>query len=362
MKAGELDGEVGEWTRRELAAVAARVARQRDVPFIDEGRGARARLLVGLQYDRGAGDAPLLRCLLEAEIRAEEETQGASMLDLAAFLLARFRDPDDLGRFARAKLASFDAACGFDREYLLSAGIEPAMAALAALDEPLRARAAEVMLAGGESAFSAEDLAVWWDGKQRYFAARWQDEEVAWLVDLALDWDERAWASALLDRLERARVGDPTFLGTLAFYRRGLGEHRAAAAAQRELAARATDPSDRARHLQALAAELLAAGQAEEAAVELVRAIAPTREDGHWHRIGLGRALVSQGFAIAAALPRGEAATQLVRTCDGLARELARTTLELLERAAVAAERHGLNELAAHYAAEAAAERRRIAG
>jgi hypothetical protein len=323
-------------------------------------RRPRSRTLVALQYDRRADDAPLLRHLLAHEIRArhdgDREGDGVNWLDLAAFLLARFRDPADLALFARAKLADFDAYCGFDREYLFAAGLDAARAQLAHLPPELRDEIAAIMID------DPDDLTTWWADKEAWYPVRWEDEPSDVLVELAIAWDDRPWASTLLDAAERTTPRDAAFLERLASSRRAIGEPLAAVAALREAAALTVDPFDRARQAQKLCAALLEAGRPEDAALAFADAAALAAAIPAVHRIGLGRNLVEQGFTIAEALPVGDAARALVHTVATLSMQLTSRSLELLQHAVAAARRHGLDDLAAQYAVDAEAERRRIEG
>jgi hypothetical protein len=304
---------VGVVNAARFADLAAELARYRAAPRPDADRRTRSRVLVAMQHDPRPDDAPLVRALFEAEIRDREADDADTFngLDLAAFLLARFRDPADAALFARAKRVDFDAACGFDREYLADGG------------------------------FSADELATWWAGKQAWYPARWEDESVDVLVDLAITWDDRAWASALLDGTERGATRDASFLTSLARHRREIGELDAAVAALREAAPLTVDPSRRASQAQTICACLLEAGHVDEAAAAFAEASALTQAVGDWHRIGLGRQMVEHGFAVAEALPIGEPARALVRSTQALAAQLTMRPPVLLERAAAAARRHG---------------------
>ncbi len=328
-----MPSEVEELTRERLVTLAIELERYRGTTarwheLAD--RRTRSRALVALQYDRRPDDAPLLRHLFETEIRSRQaqDSDGLDLLDLAAFLLARWRDPMDRELFARAKLADFDAYCGFDHQYV-----------------------------GAEE---GDDLAAWWAAKEAWYPPRWQDESSDALVALAIDWDDRQWASTLLGASERTMARDAKALGGLALQRSLIGEHDAAVAALREAAGLTTEPFARASVAQRICELLLEAGRPEEAARGFVEAAARTAAVADAHTIGLGRHLVERGFAIAEALPLGEAGAALVRRSDALAGKLTWRPLVLLQRGAAAALHQGLHDLAARYATDAERERRRI--
>ena len=92
----------------------------------DENTHKRYQLLIALQYDNAVGDEGLIRDLFRQEIimHRESPTQGLGVsLLLNAYLLSRFRNPFNVWLFLDAKNANFDTHCGFDYEYLVSAGI-----------------------------------------------------------------------------------------------------------------------------------------------------------------------------------------------------------------------------------------------
>jgi hypothetical protein len=99
-------------------------------PLEDDDRGiydrnerTRNQVLLALQYDCRSSDVDFIRFLFEQEIAAREQDsfQGIGSLELAAYLLARFKDAKDIPLFARAKFANFDTGCGFSLEYIFVA-------------------------------------------------------------------------------------------------------------------------------------------------------------------------------------------------------------------------------------------------
>jgi hypothetical protein len=78
-------------------------------------------------YDPHPADEPLLQELFLHEIiRAEEDAfQGiGEAMYRSAALLARFKNPENVWLFTRAKHANFDTVCGFDYRFLISAGVD----------------------------------------------------------------------------------------------------------------------------------------------------------------------------------------------------------------------------------------------
>lgn len=85
----------------------------------------RYRLLVALQYDHQTSDESILLELFKTEIETNRNNpmQGVGTgLVLCAYLLSAYERPQYCEYFLQAKQANFDTHCGFDLEFLLSAG------------------------------------------------------------------------------------------------------------------------------------------------------------------------------------------------------------------------------------------------
>ncbi|MCF6407204.1 hypothetical protein L3C95_30185 [Chitinophaga filiformis] len=98
-----------------------------DEDICDNNQRKRSYLIIALLYDPLPTDEPLLRELFLQEIlRAENDAfQGiGDAMTRNATLLARFKNPENVWLFTRAKQANFDTSCGFDYEFLVSAGID----------------------------------------------------------------------------------------------------------------------------------------------------------------------------------------------------------------------------------------------
>ena len=82
----------------------------------------RYRVLLALQYDWKESDHDLIRYVFKQEILKAEAYESKYLniyesYDLASFLLAKFKNPNDIPLFVQAKHANFDTGCGYDREY-----------------------------------------------------------------------------------------------------------------------------------------------------------------------------------------------------------------------------------------------------
>ncbi len=85
---------------------------------------ARYALLIELQYDLQAQDEALIRYLFTQEILNYQKASMGGMSDellLNAYLLASFKNPNDILLFYNAKHSSFDASFIIDNEFMLYA-------------------------------------------------------------------------------------------------------------------------------------------------------------------------------------------------------------------------------------------------
>ncbi|MCH5585174.1 hypothetical protein MK805_09345 [Shimazuella sp. AN120528] len=93
----------------------------------------RYALATALQYDHQPTDKSLIKYLLEQEVesRQSDPFQGNSdVLMLLSYLLASYREVENVWLFEKAKYANFDTYCGYDAEFIFSAGVKATCAYL----------------------------------------------------------------------------------------------------------------------------------------------------------------------------------------------------------------------------------------
>lgn len=94
------------------------------VDCFDANEKVRYALLIELQYDLKDEDRDLIRYLLQQEITARQNFSirgGEDALLLSAYLLATFKNPNDILLFYNTKHSNFDANCTIDTEFLFYA-------------------------------------------------------------------------------------------------------------------------------------------------------------------------------------------------------------------------------------------------
>jgi hypothetical protein len=281
----------------------------------DDDAVRRARVLWALQFDRRPEDLALVRWLAEQQAQTGDLTEE---LKLAGFLLAEFRQPEDVWLQWRIKRACFDSWCGYDSEHLFAAGVADTAALVRASDHPDR----EEMLARAPE--SEEDLDDWWDGKRSWFPADPADEEIVTWMDRADLIGDAALVRELLDRWAAGRPRDRDTLDMLRYRLRELGAYAEAAVAERERLAFTRGPIEHASGFRSLAELERLAGDHDAAWAALRDCGVALRDVPGWTGIGVGRSYVEQLFLLAGAAAPGVArpafaeADRHARTMPGL--------------------------------------------
>jgi hypothetical protein len=323
----------------------------------------RAKVLWALQYDRRPDDLPLVRWLAEQEAlcRGEAPFQGLSEeVELAGFLLAEYRQVEDVWLHWEIKRANFDTWCGYDLEHLFAAGVQVTTAFVRDSGHTDRDAALERLLdEEGRPWVSEEGLAKWSQRKRSRFPADPAAEEPLTWVERAELTGDRELARQELDRWAAGRGRDKDTLSLLRHYLADLGAFAEAARAQRESLAFIGDVRDSASAWQTLAGLERQAGDhhaAWEALRECRRAL-----DGvsRWSEVGLGRMYVEELFLLAGSA-EGELAGEVFAEADRQARDVPRLPLVVLRTAAEAAVKIGDQTRAGHYRKLRDAERQRI--
>jgi tetratricopeptide (TPR) repeat protein len=341
-------------------------------PLEDDERGIhdrherpRNQVLLALQYDRKDSDIEFIRFLFEQEIAAREQDsfQGIGSLDLAAYLLAGFKDVKDIPLFAQAKFANFDTGCGFSLEYIFVACREQTGEYLAAHHPDLIAELKEYL---GDLNIP-EYFDDWWEQLEATYPDAEEKEGLLALYDrsLALDLPEKA-----ADYLERWIAEEPESsnkLTTMQYHYAELGNYEKAAAAAHKLFEQRETAWDRASDASGLVELYRQAGDFD-AAIAMVRELDVIFAGfTNWMGIGLGRIAIHHAFELALEHPDRDAAQSIFIIADNwfgksvrsnnLAANLAWVGLDAGARAA---ERCGLTTDAARYTALANQERTRI--
>ncbi|TCS95747.1 hypothetical protein [Hazenella coriacea] len=94
--------------------------------FEDENYLKRYALAIELQYHWTPDDQELVRFLMKNEVESQwyDGWQGIGpSLVLISYLLTKSKNPENVWLFEEAKWANFDTYCGYDSEFIFSAGV-----------------------------------------------------------------------------------------------------------------------------------------------------------------------------------------------------------------------------------------------
>ncbi|MBW6439571.1 hypothetical protein KZ829_38180 [Actinoplanes hulinensis] len=313
----------------------------------DRNAAKRAQVLWALQYDRRPGDLPLVRWLAEQEVfqGLTEETK------LAGYLLAEFRQVDDVWLQWEIKGVDYDTWCGYDVEFLFAAGIQETIDFVRASAHPERdAVLGHLLDEEGQPIVSEQELADWFEHRRSYFPADPADEdEITWL-DRARLLDDQALARHWLDRWADGRPRDRDTLTLLRHRLAEFGSYAEAAAAQRELLAFTRTAWESAAGWRSLAGLERRAGDLDASWAALRECRRVLDDVSGWTGAGLGHSYVEELFRLAADAD-GELARVVFTEAEHQSRAVSGLPPATLEAAAEAAGKAGDPARAAHYRA-----------
>ncbi|MEV0900035.1 hypothetical protein [Actinoplanes sp. NPDC049802] len=314
----------------------------------------RARVLWALQYDHGPGDLALVRLLAEQEAELNEET------GLAGFLLAGYRQVEDVWLHWEIKSTDFDTWCGYGMEHLVAAGVQRTIDFVRESTHPDRDDVLEYLLGeDGRPELPEEELAEWFEHRRATFPADPADEnEITW-VARAMRTGDPVLARQWLDRWAAGRPRDKDTLDMLHYQLTELGAFAEAAAVQRERLPLAWSTFDSAARRRDLASLERRAGDLDAAWAALRECRRILDDVPGWTGVGLGRTYVEELFRLAAAAD-GDLSATVFAEADRQARDVPDLPLMVLQAAADAAGKAGDEARAEHYRALGEAERLRI--
>jgi hypothetical protein len=254
----------------------------------------RYRLLVALQFGFQAGDRGLIKFLFEQEIVAHEKApfQGlGEPLQLGAYLLATFREVENVWLFVQAKLANFDTYCGFDGEFIVSAGILPTYAYVERSSHELKSRFWEKMGATPQACYiEEEDLQSWWETVNQSFPRSLDQFSLEDEINLAIDLREtEVLKEKLIQWKQQQTEWTEDSLSKLACYEKSTGHVEGEIHARERIAALKTDPWAIASELEELSSLYLQANLPDRAWATVQKGQSFLSQIEDWKLYGLGR-------------------------------------------------------------------------
>lgn len=282
--------------REDNGAWSALDFRDEDDESRDTSRRNRLGVLLCLLRDRRPTDHDFVRYLAAQVLDEARSGWGLTRsAEIAVQLLGGFRDTGDLPLLCDLKRANFDTECGIDPEYL-------AWVDHSAGREVLRREAPElaVEIEADPERFSESALAEWWRRQEVAFAADCAQMPIAARIEDAMDLGAVDEASRLVDAWEAQVQDDPRELGSLAFYRRELGQPEAAIRTIRRRMELLGDAWEIASARLSLVELFLASDAPESAHEELEPLVEELARNADWREVGLGRSILHALWKFAA--------------------------------------------------------------
>ncbi|MDJ1479384.1 hypothetical protein QNI16_02740 [Cytophagaceae bacterium YF14B1] len=196
--------------------------------YIDENSLRRKELLIALQVNLpkariSKNFEQFLQFLLKQEIddRGNDPFQGLTeSLTRAGFLLARFRNPANVWLFVAAKTANFDTHCGFDWEYMLSAGIKETFDYVEAKEHPLKEQFYNYFNGRQNCPLSQPDIDKWFTIKQNTYPSSSEiaETDLSFWIDLAVELRWMKNVKQLLPEWIQNQRWDSSLLRKLKYY------------------------------------------------------------------------------------------------------------------------------------------------
>lgn len=177
----------------------------------DQNGLKRYALIIELQYDPGAPEA-LVRYLMEHETAMHRNSpyKGIHMsLKIISYLLAKFRNVENIWLFDRAKTANFDTYTGLEAEHLYCAGVAKTAAYIDV--DTLDARSSFYRIRNSlRTLFTEADIEKWFKAKEAQFPSRREKESLRCLVDRAITLKNYAEGELMLQKLAESFEGPDT--------------------------------------------------------------------------------------------------------------------------------------------------------
>ncbi|WP_337085138.1 hypothetical protein [Elizabethkingia anophelis] len=257
----------------------------------------RFQLLKAMQYNWIKEDEPLVVELFNAEIERhnKEPYQGIfPALTLCAYLLSKFKKPEYIGLFLRAKKANFDTHCGFDYEFLVSAGISDTFEYLEKEKPDYLEDVYNYIGKNIENcSISDDEFQQWKKNLDKYYPNKLQLNNIEDEIELAMDLNETEILKQKIDEWEQSvQSWTKEKLQTLSYYKRWIDDIKGQIWATEHLLEFHTTDWDKASALQHLSELLLKINDFEQTWIRLQQMRKHLRQIPDWKIYGLGRVAV----------------------------------------------------------------------
>lgn len=330
-------------------------AHSEDRGSYDRNEKSRYAALIELQYNFKKGDEQLIRFLFEQEIVARENDSFQGIGDalwLGAYLLAKFRKPEDIPLFHRAKFANFDTGCGFDREFIYCALREET--------EDYVFKNYPEIYEDIKDCFSFLDMDAWWSHTSKRFPDSETEESLLELYQRNIYFENYDQAKSYLEQWKQREPESKQKENTLKYAYTELGEYaKAVEILKREIGEKETN-WDRASYFRDLLSLYTKMKEPKEG-LDVIKSINKEfKRFNDWRDVGLGRMAIHEAFEYALATEDLEIAKQSFKIAHSWFKKMKSIAYVGLEAGWKAAERCGFTWIAIMYKNLAIKERQRI--
>jgi len=307
----------------------------------------------------------LIRYLFEEEIKSEEgyASFGSCSIfesyELASFLLLKFKDPSDIPLFYRAKHASFDKGCGYDREHFYVALKEKT-------DAYVEEHFPEIfsLIDGDYEEYEFENyLDAWWQQKIDDYPNDREEESLYKHFQDAILYGDKKKAEELLLKWDNETKESKDKLELLSRAYRDLEKHEKLFEISKKLRTNKEkslwDEASELKDFVVLATKAKAYDEGLAYAKELALIFSQTTE---WYNVGLGRMSKEAVFNLAKSIDNQTMANEAFQIAHQWHEENNNMSWSGLEVAWKSAEYCGLEEIQSYYKSLAESERKRIEG
>ncbi|WP_124726783.1 hypothetical protein [Staphylospora marina] len=323
----------------------------------------RYALAIELHYHwKPDDDYELVKFLMKNEVvsrRNDPYSGSADSLILISYLLARYRKPENVWLFEEAKFADFDTYCGYDVQFLFSAGVEATCRYLErhgiTEDRPYLFENRDHL----RSICTEEDIEKFFYELSLRFPTRIEDERVETLFDRAIIFGDDQEAERLFRLMEEAgEISD----ASLYYYAKKIKNYDKAIHYRRKSLKTSTKEWDQASLLQDIAELYCLKGEYANA-FNTALTWEPLLKHLNWKETGLGRSLIETLLDISLGLHEEDdrkLSVTAFEKADSMLKKSKNITILLLEKAVLCSEKLGFSDLQRYYRRLLNAERKRI--
>lgn len=281
-----------------------------DGSILDRNSDARYALIIALQYNWSTSDEKLLRFIVQNEVKMHQKDIGLLYsLHISTYLLAKYKNLENVFLFFEAKEANFDTYCGLDIEKVFSAGVQKTIEYLKQSNNPVSLRILE-RVDGSivDNYLDEERLREWFEEVARAYPDTVEKERRITLVDRAITFKEfqtgrilvREWFNDHLNQVydkgnEHVQKSD---LANIVGRAKALGDLSLAIDAQKMAQDLCVTPDDRISKTQKLAELYRLSGSLMQAWTELRNCQPDLEIYKGWNTSGLGRFVITTALQL----------------------------------------------------------------